>query len=1037
MKFLYPILIAMGFLFPDDTFAQCGGSEFCNGNTGLYSNDEATNIAYDNMGSAYHSSYIKEPNGEWRVWGANMANNGSNVLSPRSVNVLNYSNLTGTIYKMAIGSVGSTTQLIVLTSTGLFAGGSEGKILSASITSSDEFQKITVNGKIDGLPLNVGPLDVKMLFASSRTLMITTCSGEVHVLSQNTYVRGNGGSGDPLTWSKVMKDENTPLSNIIVARGNPIIGFALKSDGTIWTWGSNTYLGDASQAANRNFATQMALPSGLAGIKMIQATISEGSEVSYYMLGTDKKIYALGANVYGQLGDRTAITRTAWVNAKNPDNTIITDAAWISSNEHDSGYPGLGVIKNTGTFYTAGNNSYFMLGLTFEYDVNYLALPAGIVPTNVITHAEVGGHSTAVIKLGSPRYGYVGHRVSGSMGDGTALDETQETFDFVTPPVVAVCGTLCTQPVVTTNGPICPGSNAVFTIIGTPGDIVTYSVNSGSAQTVSIEAGGSVSVSVANALVNQQIQLTYILGGTGACSNFLSTTATILISSNITPEFTKIGSICSGDNLSPLPKTSNNGVEGTWSPALSNSQTQLYTFTPNSSSCATTTTMTITVHASGTVPSFTQVAPICTGDVLNPLPTTSNEGISGIWSPALNNTQTTTYTFTPSVMNSCSQITTMTIQVLSGMLPVFTQVAPVCIGDNMSPLPFISNNGITGSWSPIIDNLQTTTYTFTPAPGSCAQIIQMTIVVNPKATPSFTQVAPICEGSPLATLPVASDNSIAGSWSPTMNNFVTTTYTFTPNTGICASIASMTITVIPKVKPNFVAVAPLCYADPGFTLPTVSIDGISGTWSPVFNNTQTTPYTFTPDADECAFFAGIKVHILDDFDFELSKYCLNGNLMLQVVPKAESFLVDSASFAWTHSSASVGINSVFNVTAFLNSTAAGEALPIYFDIAVTDANGCSKKQTIRLDNVYCDIQKGISPNNDSKNDFFDLRLLDVKHLSIFNRYGMEVYSKQNYYDEWHGQTNEGSILPDATYYYVIDFNNEPSKTGWIYVNNQQ
>jgi flagellar hook assembly protein FlgD len=54
-------------------------------------------------------------------------------------------------------------------------------------------------------------------------------------------------------------------------------------------------------------------------------------------------------------------------------------------------------------------------------------------------------------------------------------------------------------------------------------------------------------------------------------------------------------------------------------------------------------------------------------------------------------------------------------------------------------------------------------------------------------------------------------------------------------------------------------------------------------------------------------------------------------------------------------------------------------------------------------------------------------------LSIFNRNGLKVYSKSNYTNEWIGQSDNGDQLPDGTYYYVIDFNdNLPAKTGWIY-----
>ncbi|NMH26426.1 concanavalin A lectin, partial [Flavobacterium sp. SE-s28] len=92
-----------------------------------------------------------------------------------------------------------------------------------------------------------------------------------------------------------------------------------------------------------------------------------------------------------------------------------------------------------------------------------------------------------------------------------------------------------------------------------------------------------------------------------------------------------------GATLSALPTTSNNGITGSWSPALNNTATMTYTFTPSAGQCATSATMTITVN-SNTAPTFTQVAAICSGATLSALPTTSNNGITGSWSPALNNT---------------------------------------------------------------------------------------------------------------------------------------------------------------------------------------------------------------------------------------------------------------------------------------------------------------------------------------------------------------------------------------------------------------
>ena len=99
-------------------------------------------------------------------------------------------------------------------------------------------------------------------------------------------------------------------------------------------------------------------------------------------------------------------------------------------------------------------------------------------------------------------------------------------------------------------------------------------------------------------------------------------------------------------------------------------------------------------------------------------------------------------------------------------------------------------------------------------------------------------------------------------------------------------------------------------------------------------------------------------------------------------------------------------------------------------------NGCSEDFSVIVDNSYCGIPNGISPNDDDLNDNFDLSNFKVKNLQIFNRYGMEMYRKANYVNEWAGQTNDGQELPDGTYYYIIEFQNKSVKVGWVYKNSE-
>ncbi|MFK7834543.1 MAG: hypothetical protein AB8B52_14820, partial [Winogradskyella sp.] len=132
-------------------------------------------------------------------------------------------------------------------------------------------------------------------------------------------------------------------------------------------------------------------------------------------------------------------------------------------------------------------------------------------------------------------------------------------------------------------------------------------------------------------------------------------------------------------------------------------------------------------------PVFDPVDPICSGDDLLPLPTTSNNGITGTWSPAIDNTATTIYTFTPDTGQAATTVT-LEIIVIPLITPLFDTVDAICIGDILAPLPVISNNGITGSWNPAIDDTSTTVYTFTPDAGQGC-VIETTLEVRVNLPP--------------------------------------------------------------------------------------------------------------------------------------------------------------------------------------------------------------------------------------------------------------------------------------------------------------
>ncbi len=136
--------------------------------------------------------------------------------------------------------------------------------------------------------------------------------------------------------------------------------------------------------------------------------------------------------------------------------------------------------------------------------------------------------------------------------------------------------------------------------------------------------------------------------------------------------------------------------------------------------------------------------------------------------------------------------------------PAFTLPSDICAGATAPLLPATSNNGITGTWSPsVVSNTASGSYTFTPdASFPCAVPVTVGITVSSQITPSFTPIAPFCEGSPAPMLPATSINGFSGTWTPAVvSNTASGIYTFTPSsTGACVGPATMSVTVLPTAQ---------------------------------------------------------------------------------------------------------------------------------------------------------------------------------------------------------------------------------------------
>jgi alpha-tubulin suppressor-like RCC1 family protein len=129
--------------------------------------------------------------------------------------------------------------------------------------------------------------------------------------------------------------------------GSSCNAIAVKSDGTLWTWGcaGSGALGDGTSINRCSPGTTAG-----SGTNWCQASMGYASSVAIKTNGT---LWTWGRNTCGALGDGTSINRSS------PGTTAGTGTTWCSAKV---GYLFMGAIKTDGTLWTWGRNTFGQLG---------------------------------------------------------------------------------------------------------------------------------------------------------------------------------------------------------------------------------------------------------------------------------------------------------------------------------------------------------------------------------------------------------------------------------------------------------------------------------------------------------------------------------------------------------------------------------------------------------------------------------------------------------------------------------------------------
>jgi gliding motility-associated-like protein len=99
-----------------------------------------------------------------------------------------------------------------------------------------------------------------------------------------------------------------------------------------------------------------------------------------------------------------------------------------------------------------------------------------------------------------------------------------------------------------------------------------------------------------------------------------------------------------------------------------------------------------------------------------------------------------------------------------------------------------------------------------------------------------------------------------------------------------------------------------------------------------------------------------------------------------------------------------------------------------YTLTVSDQQGCSVITTINVNEPgLVKLPNGFTPNGDGFNDFYvitGIQGYEGNQINIFNRWGSLVYSAKEYQNNWDGTSNDGNLLPDGTYFIVVNLNKE-------------
>jgi alpha-tubulin suppressor-like RCC1 family protein len=240
---------------------------------------------------------------------------------------------------------------------------------------------------------------VARLAAGAGHVLALDVGGTVYAWGDNLY--GQCGNGAISAEAPVTSPGLVPgLDGVAAVAAGARHSLALKSDGTVWSWGAN----DNGQLGNGTTVPYSATPVQVPGLSGISAIAAGGGNFSL-ALEAGGAVWAWGDNGYGQLGDGTVVRSGVPVPVSG-----LTGVKSVSAGASHS----LALMED-GTAQAWGRNSWGQLG---DGTTTNRTSPAPVAGLAGVSSIAAGGIFSLAVKTDGTAWAW-GWNGQGNLGDGT------------------------------------------------------------------------------------------------------------------------------------------------------------------------------------------------------------------------------------------------------------------------------------------------------------------------------------------------------------------------------------------------------------------------------------------------------------------------------------------------------------------------------------------------------------------------------------------------------------------------------------------